>query len=454
MFVKRSLAVVALALGFATAPAGAQQVTWNVGFVNASLVGGPGFACEFDLDGVPTWSLSVGAFGAWAPMGVIDARPYSFYGGRHTLSALYDWPDRVKESYEDNNTYGEQYVWGPRTMPMEGLFFRLPPPDRMGGWAYNSDAVRYYDCDGWRTPKFTPSGGDGYWGGVVTLPGGDVDLRLHELASGSKTGFDANYGISGWGPGQTDFAIVNLNKTTPRAFDVGVLGTAGLPSMYYGEVVRSRYLATYPNGTYGPFTFDHNTLMRLHEVYLLAGTYVVHLTSDAGKIDWGASVYGPSSATYVKSDAIGAAWISPGGIDESFSFTAPSVGYYCVAVWRVDATGSNDGTYRLQFRSGTVDAPGVRTPAATRLAPPSPNPSGGSTQVGFTVAREQSVTLAVYDVRGARVRTLAMGHREAGEYHLAWDGRDDAGRATAPGLYLVRLDSGSLSSVRKLVRLR
>lgn len=425
----------------------------NLALRNESPGPGGAFQAQFDLDGVPTWWLGIGAFGGYATGGHNDGTGFNVRGGRHTLTARYDTPDAVEEIHEDNNAFAEQYVWGPKTVGMETMFLRGGPPDRLGGWLdLPGSAEHWFNADGWRTPRFTLSGSDGYWGAAVVLPWGDADMRLHEVADGSKQGFTTNFAFSGWGPGQTDFSIVNFNRTSLRAFDVGVLGTSSACAFYYAQVVRSRWRGSFPSGFRGPYAFDGATLLHLHEFYLPAGPQVINLAGDSGGIDWGLSVYGPSAASYGKSDALAASWGAPGGLGEGLLANLPSAGYYTVAVWRTGFGGTNDGAYRLFFRSGTTDAPPA-APATTRLAEPRPNPSAGAADLAFTLARTGPVSLAVYDVRGARVRTLAGGTRDAGEHHVRWDGRDDAGGRAAPGIYLVRLEADGIADVRKLVRL-
>jgi hypothetical protein len=64
------------------------------------------------------------------------------------------------------------------------------------------------------------------------------------------------------------------------------------------------------------------------------------------------------------------------------------------------------------------------------------------------------VELRVYDVGGRRVRTLVDGVLAPDHYELEWDGRDDRGRAIAPGVYLYRLTAGDRSLAHRLVKLR
>jgi hypothetical protein len=62
--------------------------------------------------------------------------------------------------------------------------------------------------------------------------------------------------------------------------------------------------------------------------------------------------------------------------------------------------------------------------------------------------------LAVYDVQGRRVRTLIREARPAGVHVVAWDGRDDGGRAVPAGLYVLRLESRGAHSEQRVLLLR
>jgi hypothetical protein len=79
------------------------------------------------------------------------------------------------------------------------------------------------------------------------------------------------------------------------------------------------------------------------------------------------------------------------------------------------------------------------------------NPSLGTSAIRLTMPAERAGSLLVFDPQGRKVRTLASGTLPAGTQDLAWDGRDDSGRAVAPGMYLVRLAAGDDIVVRKVV---
>jgi hypothetical protein len=95
-----------------------------------------------------------------------------------------------------------------------------------------------------------------------------------------------------------------------------------------------------------------------------------------------------------------------------------------------------------------VGASGATTLA---LAAPWPNPARSESHLGFTLPRAGDLTLAIHDLQGRRVRTLASGWREAGHYALAWDLRDEAGRPVTPGVYLARMSGGTGERTRRIV---
>jgi len=88
------------------------------------------------------------------------------------------------------------------------------------------------------------------------------------------------------------------------------------------------------------------------------------------------------------------------------------------------------------------------------LLRPHPNPFNPATEVGFTLDRARRVDLAVYDLAGRRIRTLAGGHFDAGYHHLTWNGQNDRGQRISSGVYLVRMVSDDFHSTRKVMLIK
>ncbi len=93
-------------------------------------------------------------------------------------------------------------------------------------------------------------------------------------------------------------------------------------------------------------------------------------------------------------------------------------------------------------------------PRSLVLSPNYPNPFNSTTAIRFEVPETGRVRLVLYNVLGQRVRTLVDTKHNAGTYAVRWDGKDDAGRQAASGVYIGRLEAGGSVEVRKLVLLR
>jgi hypothetical protein len=88
------------------------------------------------------------------------------------------------------------------------------------------------------------------------------------------------------------------------------------------------------------------------------------------------------------------------------------------------------------------------------LHPVTPNPVASRATMRFGLPRAGGVSLAIYDVTGARVRTLVNGERAAGEHTATWDGRDDGGRRLGAGAYFVKLAHGGQETTQRVVLLQ
>jgi hypothetical protein len=71
----------------------------------------------------------------------------------------------------------------------------------------------------------------------------------------------------------------------------------------------------------------------------------------------------------------------------------------------------------------------------------SPNPATAS-KVSFGLPKAADVDLAVFDVAGRKVATLAKGAFDAGTYSRDWTGVSDAGKRLGAGVYFIRLNVG------------
>jgi FlgD Ig-like domain len=84
-----------------------------------------------------------------------------------------------------------------------------------------------------------------------------------------------------------------------------------------------------------------------------------------------------------------------------------------------------------------------------------PNPFGNGVSLSFPVTGtgKTAVNLRIFNVAGRLVKTLVADELKPGEYRMEWNGRDEAGLKTPPGIYFSRLQVGGKVKTKKLVRI-
>ena len=155
----------------------------------------------------------------------------------------------------------------------------------------------------------------------------------------------------------------------------------------------------------------------------------------------------------------GTGWASKSRLPELFGFpdgaTVDSVTVFWPSTARsVVLNPALDTVLRITEDPSTPVLPPPVTPTfSVVLNAPTPNPFVGATGVAFKLSVATDVRVEIFDLSGRRVRTLIDRRMEAGTQIAGWDGEDDRGRATPPGVYFYRLEAGGRTRVRKLVRL-
>ena len=98
------------------------------------------------------------------------------------------------------------------------------------------------------------------------------------------------------------------------------------------------------------------------------------------------------------------------------------------------------------------DRPGL--PNGSQLQQNAPNPFNSQTILSYFLHAPGPARLEVFSLTGQRVAVLRQGPQKAGYHRLHWNGRDDAGRPLASGMYLYRLETTEGALTRKLMLLR
>ena len=110
-------------------------------------------------------------------------------------------------------------------------------------------------------------------------------------------------------------------------------------------------------------------------------------------------------------------------------------------------------------RQGWIQLPSLvahEIPSETQLLRNYPNPFNPETWIPYRLANDSDVSLSIYDMDGALVRELDLGHQRAGYYTdrsraAYWDGRNGLGEGVASGVYFYQLRAGDYLKLRKMV---
>ncbi len=90
------------------------------------------------------------------------------------------------------------------------------------------------------------------------------------------------------------------------------------------------------------------------------------------------------------------------------------------------------------------------TPDAPLAVSNFPNPFNPQTTIKLSLPRAGEVSLKVFNVRGALVRTLVDGQMAAGEHSILWDGKTDSGDQAASGVYFYETRANGEVKVNKM----
>jgi hypothetical protein len=132
------------------------------------------------------------------------------------------------------------------------------------------------------------------------------------------------------------------------------------------------------------------------------------------------------------------------------TFTLPEMSDFSLSFETIDI---RDGQNHLIYArgEGLEYSPTPELPATYGLNQNYPNPFNLQARISYQMPEAGLVTIRVYNIRGQVVRTLVDEYREAGYHFEVWDGRSDAGREVASGVYTYRMEADNFSASKKMV---
>ena len=83
-----------------------------------------------------------------------------------------------------------------------------------------------------------------------------------------------------------------------------------------------------------------------------------------------------------------------------------------------------------------------------------PNPFNPMTKITYDLPNDEWVNIAIYDIRGRKIRSLVNQNQNLGRYEIRWDGRNDSGNKVSAGLFFYSIQAGIFHSTKKMVLLK
>ncbi|MGB3092594.1 MAG: FlgD immunoglobulin-like domain containing protein, partial [Candidatus Zixiibacteriota bacterium] len=80
------------------------------------------------------------------------------------------------------------------------------------------------------------------------------------------------------------------------------------------------------------------------------------------------------------------------------------------------------------------------------------------TSIQYTVSSRQNhpvhTTLKIYNTLGKEVRELVNTNRSTGSYSISWDGKNNAGKEVASGIYFYQLTTVNHKQTKRMIMLK
>ncbi len=150
-----------------------------------------------------------------------------------------------------------------------------------------------------------------------------------------------------------------------------------------------------------------------------------------------------------------------------YAFNGLKVGSYSVKVSMDNYNSSPDSVENISVNQDTVSnvnftlTPKTSAIKGLNAVPKTfaveqnyPNPFNPVTTIRYQLPKTAQVTLTIYSLNGAKVRTLIHAQQGPGYYSVIWDARNQTGRKIASGIYIYRFKAGNFVRVKKMILLK
>ncbi|PKN73588.1 MAG: hypothetical protein CVU50_02405 [Candidatus Cloacimonetes bacterium HGW-Cloacimonetes-3] len=120
--------------------------------------------------------------------------------------------------------------------------------------------------------------------------------------------------------------------------------------------------------------------------------------------------------------------------------------------WAND-TGLTNGGYPILIAPTVANQDEYITPAVTISLRAYPNPFIGSLNLAITGLKGRETQVNIYNIRGQLVKKQFINSPMDGKTSFAWDGKDEFGKDTTAGVYIIKVQSGGESVVLRGIKI-
>ncbi|HQC31418.1 MAG TPA: T9SS type A sorting domain-containing protein [Candidatus Cloacimonas sp.] len=96
----------------------------------------------------------------------------------------------------------------------------------------------------------------------------------------------------------------------------------------------------------------------------------------------------------------------------------------------------------------------VNIPYVTALQKNYPNPFNPETTIHYSLREAGPVKIEVYNIKGQLVRYLVNELKNAGNYTVIWNGKDEQGKNVSSGIYFYRMQTKNYSATQKMMLMK
>ncbi|MBU8922322.1 MAG: T9SS type A sorting domain-containing protein [Bacteroidales bacterium] len=308
-------------------------------------------------------------------------------------------------------------------------------------------------------------------GNVFMLNAVSMDVRNNMITYGSPNGFQPSMATN------ITFQYNDCYGNTPEDLTVIIPDTTNIfRHPHYSDTLLVDYQLSLHSGgidtgdpsisdidgslsDIGAFGGPGSSSLAPEYVQNLAATAIndttIEITWDArlpGGLDYFA-IYADSSENFIPDESNFLTTLPPD--ENSYQDSdLDSCMYYRVNIIDLNGYASGYSNVGGDCIDGTTTDTGDLPSYVNMLAQNYPNPFNGNTTITYSIASPARVVLKIYDTAGRLIRTLEDRDREAGQYQIHWNGKDNAARPVASGVYFMRVAADDFNQTKKIVYLR